>query len=301
MTNPQDMARSNIRGIAAVLTASALFVCTDSMAKLVLDEMPVGELMFIRNTLASVLCAALAAALGQLAPLSLMAKPRIAVRSAADVSTTLFYLAALAQMPLANVNSIMQSTPLVITAASAMFLREPVGWRRWTATLAGLAGVLLIIRPGTTGYNAGALLCLASIAAVTVRDLATRGIDRRVPSLSLTLYASIAVMLAGLALAPFETWVWPSARAWTMIGASAVLIIAAFYCSITAMRIGELAVVTPFRFSSVVWAMLIGFAVWRDVPNLWTVLGTGIVVAAGVYTFHRERVRREGRAVKRAI
>jgi drug/metabolite transporter (DMT)-like permease len=287
-----QLAGQNLRGIFAILASAAAFMCNDAITKLNLAELPLGEIMFLRNTVASLLCLGLALWMGALRPLRTIAVPAVALRTFGEVSTTILYLSALALMPLANLTFLMQSTPLAITAASAVLLGERVGWRRWLATLVGLGGVLLIVRPGTSGYNHGTLLALGAIATVVLRDLSTRRIPAGVPSLLVTLVSSVTIMLAGLGLGLFETWVAPSEGAWIKLVASAVFLSLALYFSVTAMRLGELSVITPFRFASVLFALLMGYAVWREIPDQWALAGTAIVVSAGLYTLHREQVRR---------
>ena len=286
------IASQNLRGILAVLASAAAFMCNDAITTLNLAELPLGEIMFLRNAVASLLCLALAVWMGALRPLRTFAVPAVALRTLGEVSTTIVYLSALALMPLANLTFLMQSTPLAITAASALLLGERVGWRRWLATLVGLSGVLLIVRPGTGGYNSGTLLALGAIATVVLRDLSTRRIPAGVPSLLVTLISSVTIMLAGLALGQFETWLMPLAPTWIKLIASAVFLSLALYFGVTAMRLGELSVITPFRYASVLFALAMGYAVWRDVPDQWALLGTAIVISAGLYTLHREQVRR---------
>lgn len=287
-----QIASQNLRGIVAMLASAAAFMCNDAITKLNLAELPLGEIMFLRNAVASLLCLALAVWMGALRPLRAFAVPAVALRTLGEVSTTILYLSALALMPLANLTFLMQSTPLAITAASALLLGERVGWRRWLATLVGLSGVLLIVRPGTSGYNSGTLLALGAIATVVLRDLFTRRIPVGVPSLLVTLISSVTIMLAGLAMGQFETWLMPLAATWIKLIASAVFLSLALYFGVTAMRLGELSVITPFRFASVLFALAMGYAVWGDVPDLWALFGTAIVISAGLYTLHREQVRR---------
>lgn len=294
----QDITHQNGRGILAILAAAATFMCNDAITKLNLAELPLGEIMFLRNAAASVLCLGLAWWMRALRPLSVIAVPAVAWRTVGEVSTTVFYLSALALMPLANLTFMIQSTPLVITAASALLLGERVGWRRWLATLTGLGGVLLIVRPGTSGFNMGTVLAGCAIVTMVLRDLSTRRIPPAVPSLLVAVISSVTIMAAGLVLGLLETWVAPSQAAWMRLGASAVFLSLALYFSVTAMRLGELSVITPFRFSSVLFALLMGYAVWGHVPDLWALLGIAIIVAAGLYTLHREQLRH--RAIRAA-
>lgn len=291
-SNSSQTATQNLRGILAILASAAAFMCNDTLTKLNLAVLPLGEIMFLRNAAASMLCLALAVWMGALRPLREVATPAVGLRSIGEVATTIFYLSALALMPLANLTILMQSTPLAITAASALLLGEKVGWRRWLATLVGLGGVLMIVRPGTAGFNSATLLGLAAIATVVLRDFSTRRIPPNVPSLLVTLISSATIMLAGAAMGTTETWLAPDGETWVRLAASAVFLSLALYFSVTAMRLGELSVITPFRFSSVLFGLAMGYGVWREVPDAWALTGTAIIVSAGLYTLHREQVRR---------
>jgi drug/metabolite transporter (DMT)-like permease len=183
----------------------------------------------------------------------------------------------------------MQSTPLVLTAAGALFLGERVGWRRWLATLVGLGGVLLIIKPGSASFTSATLLAVLTVFTAVLRDVSTKRVPLEVPALLLTLVSTVSILFVGLGLSAVETWVWPSHAAWARLVASSLLLTAALYFSVTAMRLGELGVITPFRFSSVLWGLLAGYLVWGELPDRWSLVGMVIVVTAGLYTFYRER------------
>jgi drug/metabolite transporter (DMT)-like permease len=287
-----EPARQNLHGILAVLASSALFMCNDTLTKLNLAVLPLGEILFLRNVIGAVLCAGLAAYLGALRPPRVLLNWPVALRTAGEVLTTTLFLSALALMPIANVNGIMQSTPLVLTAAGALFLGERVGWRRWLATCVGLSGVLLIVKPASDGFNIATVFAIGAVITVVLRDVATKRIPYATPALLLTLVSSISVLVTGLAMRPFEIWTWPDGVTWVRLAASAGFLTAALYFSVTAMRLGDLGVITPFRFSSVIWALVMGYIVWNEVPDRFSLAGMAIVVSAGLYTFHRERVRR---------
>ena len=170
----------------------------------------------------------------------------------------------------------------------ALFLGAPVGWRRWLATLVGLIGVLIIIRPGANAFNPYAALALLSVVFIAARDLITRRLGKDVPTIVIAFTSTAAVAVSSLGLLPFETWRWPSPAAmFALLGASAALL-GAQYWIILAMRTGDIAVVAPFRYSIILWAIVAGFLVWREVPDLATWSGIAVVTAAGLYTFLRE-------------
>ena len=223
--------------------------------------------------------------------------PRLLLRGLADVGGTVFFLSALVRMPMGDVFGILQFTPLAITAAAALFLGARVGWRRWTATCVGLVGVLIIVRPGGDAFTPYALLVMTSVAFSVARDLLTRGVGTGVPTLVIAGASSGIVTLSSLGFTLFETWSWPSPGTVLTLAVASVALLGGQYCLIAAMRTGEIAVVAPFRYSIILWAILSGFLVWREVPDALTWLGIAIVSAAGLYTFLREQhLARVGRA-----
>jgi drug/metabolite transporter (DMT)-like permease len=223
------------------------------------------------------------------ATLRALRHPGILARCFAEVAAAVLYLTALFHMPIADCTAILQFTPLALTAGVALFLGAPVGWRRWLATLAGLIGVLVIVRPGATAFNPYAGLALLSVVFIAARDLLTRNLSLEVPTIAIAFTSTTAVALASIGLLPFETWQWPSSQAQlALIGAGAALL-GAQYWIILAMRTGEIALVAPFRYSIILWAIVAGFAVWREIPDAASWIGIAIVTAAGLYTFLREQ------------
>lgn len=285
---PAHASSENLRGIGAMLAAMASFVVNDTLLKIAAGGIPPGEVIFVRGAFTSLLCALLLAR--SVSPQSMreMLSPRIVGRSLADVGASFLFLVALVHMPIADVYSIIQFTPLAITAAAALLLGVKVGWRRWSATLVGLIGVLIILRPGGAGFDAYALLALASILFVVARDLFTRGVTAGVPGIVIAAASIFTTTLASLGFLAFETWAWPSGSALLLLFGSAVTLLAGHVWLIAAMRTGEIAVVAPFRYSIILWAVLAGLLVWHELPDLATCVGILIVCAAGLYTFLRE-------------
>ncbi|MDX2158280.1 MAG: DMT family transporter [Hyphomicrobiaceae bacterium] len=282
---------SNMQAIAAMVLSQAVFTVNDSLMKLAARILPGGQAIFIRGLFTIVLAVALAAALGALGSWRPLRRQwgLVSVRSLAEVGATLLYLTALFNMPIADATAILQVLPLAITAGAALFLGEPVGWRRWLATLVGFLGVIVIIRPGTSAFNAWSLVALASVGVIVVRDLTTRRIDRSAPTVLLTVLSSLTVTAAASSLSLTETWQQPSPEALLLIGAAAVFLLGGYYFVIEAMRLGDVATVAPFRYSVILWAIIAGLVVFGERPDPLAMLGTAIVMAAGLYTFYRER------------
>lgn len=280
-----------------MLGAMAAFVVNDAMMKLAATDLPTGQVIFLRGLIIVPVLAALMLASATHATLEMLCRPGIVARCAAEVAAAILYLSALFHMPIADCTAILQFTPLALTAGAAVFLGAPVGWRRWLATLVGLIGVLIIIRPGATAFNPYAALALLAVAFIAARDLITRRLGNDVPTIVIAFTSTAAVAVSSFGLLPFETWRWPSSAAMlALLGASAALL-GAQYWIILAMRTGDIAVVAPFRYSIILWAIVAGFLVWREVPDFATWVGIAVVTAAGLYTFLREhRLARAARS-----
>ena len=280
----------NTAGSFMMMASMAAFVSNDTFLKLTNGVLPLFQLIFLRGLLATGLIVLLAGSLGMLRfQISASDKILIALRGLAEVVTAYFFLTALFNMPIGNLNAIMQVVPLTVTLGSALFYREAVGWRRMLAIVIGLVGVMMIVRPGVEGFNVWSLYALASVLGVTVRDLITRRLSHDVPGMTVTLGTTIAVMLAAGAASTTQEWA-PLDR-WTAVCvcASAVFVLIGYFSSIQAMRIGEVSFIAPFRYTGLVMAMIVGFVVFDEVPRGLTLLGAAIVMATGIFTFYRER------------
>ncbi len=278
----------NLRGILAMSAAMGSLIFNDAFLKMAAAGLPTGEAIFLRGVMATLLCVGVIAATVGARALRHAASGLVQGRACADVAASILYLHALIHMPFADAAAILQFTPLAITAAAALFLGARVGWRRWLATLIGLAGVLVIVRPGGAVFNAWSLLALSTIGFVVVRDLATRRIGPEVPTMVVAAVSAAAVAAGALLLSLVETWVWPSPSALVLLLTAAVGLVGGNYWIVVAMRTGEIAAVAPFRYTANMWAIAAGFLVWGELPDLWTWTGILIVTAAGVYTILRE-------------
>ena len=286
---PVHLRSDNVRGIVAMLAATAVFVLNDTLLKIATEALPTGEAIFLRGLFTTVFCACLFVGHGTQSALPHIVSPRIIGRAVAEIGSTIFFLSALVRMPIGDATAILQFTPLAITAGAALFLGEKVGWRRWLATCVGLVGVLIIVRPGGAAFNPYSVLALLAILFGVARDLLTRGMDASLPSLFIAGTSSAAVTLASLGFIAFEAWSWPSSTALLFLIGSSTALVAGQFWLITAMRTGEIAAVAPFRYSIILWAVLAGYLVWREVPDLESWIGIAVVTAAGLYTFLREQ------------
>lgn len=285
---PAHSSSDNLRGISAMLASMAALIGNDACLKIAAASLPAGQAIFLRGLFAGLMLAGLLAWSGGMRALPRAGDTRMLFRSIAEVGATLLYLTALFRMPIAEATAILQFTPLAITAGAALFLGAPVGWRRWTATCVGLIGVLVIIRPGAAVFNPYASVALLSVVFIAARDLTTRRISKDIPALFIAFTASASVTLASLGFIPFEDWIWPETPVLLALMAAGLGLLAGQYWVIVAMRTGDIAVVAPFRYSIILWAIVAGFLIWRELPDLATWIGIAILTAAGLYTFLRE-------------
>ena len=291
-------ASGNFRAILAMIASQASFIVNDALIKLATRELPGGQAIFLRGAMALVMALLIGTAMGQLKPWPTRREtPLIAMRNIGEIGSTFFYLFALFNMPIADATAILQFLPLAITAGAALFLGEPVGWRRWLATLAGFIGVLIIIRPGTSAFTVWSVVALAGVVFSMLRDLSTRQISKRFPTILLVVLSAATVTLSAAFFALFETWIWPSPQSMQLLAGAALFLIGGYYFITDAMRHGEVAVVSPFRYSVILFAILIGIFLFGERPDAMALGGTAIVTAAGLYTFLRERTlqRQRGR------
>ncbi len=280
----------NMRGAVLMMLSMAAFTLNDVCIKSVADELPLFQAVLLRGLMTSVMIAALAIYQGALK----IRIPRkdwgvIFLRLIGEVGATVFFLNALFHMPIANVTSILQSLPLAITLAGAIFFGEKVGWRRYLAISVGFVGVMLIVRPGTDGFDYYSVLALIAVAFIVVRDLSTRRLSANVPSMSVALITAIAITLLGAVMTAFADWQPVTPRAMGLLGGASIFIIAGYLFSIMVMRVGEISFSAPFRYTALIWAIVLGILVFNEVPDTWTLIGSTIVIGMGVYTFYRER------------
>ncbi|KIC08692.1 membrane protein [Leisingera sp. ANG-M1] len=287
----------NQTGALLMAGSMAAYTFNDTLVKLVGGALPLPQILTIRGLAASCLILLLALRLGSLRlNLSGAAWGMLALRCVFEVANTYLFLTALMLMPIANVTAVLQVLPLAVTLSAALFLQEPVGWRRLAAIAVGFCGMLLIVRPGPEGFSEGALYALAAVACITARDLVTRRMPPEVPSMTVTLSASVSVLLFGIAASATTEWQpMGSTEIMALMGA-ALFILAGYLFSVMTMRVGEVAVVAPFRYSGLIWALILGWAVFGEWPDLLTLAGAAIVAGAGIFTLYRER--RQARRAK---
>lgn len=281
----------NLKGILFMILAMAGFACEDLFIKMLSTNLPVSEIIIILGFSGSLIF--LAIGLKTKAPIfhkDLLSMP-IIVRTLCELFGALFFVLAIALTPLSSASAILQVVPLLVTIGAAIFFKEKVGWRRWSAVVVGFLGVLLILRPGFGSFMPASIFALLGAIFLAGRDLATRAIKVKLPSVIISLYAFLAFGLSGIFIIPFSPeMLMPSSNEIIYFAGASAFGVIAYYSIVIAARVGEMSVISPFRYSRLVFAMILSIVVLSERPDMWTFLGAAIIVASGVYTFIRENL-----------
>jgi drug/metabolite transporter (DMT)-like permease len=284
------MRSENLRGIAFMMTAMAAFTVSDACVKHLATVLPLFQVITLRGILTLVLMVAIARMSGGLQLGAVWRVRRlVGMRALAEVGSTVTFFAALLHLPFATLSAILQSLPLAITLCAALFLGEKVGWRRMGAILVGFVGVIVIIRPGAESFNTWSLMALLSVAIVVVRDLASRRLPPDVPSVTVALIGAMGVTVLSAVLSAATPWQPIPLREGALILLASGAVVVGYIFIVRVMRVGEVGVTVPFRYTSLIWAALIGWLFFAEVPDLWTVAGGVLVVGSGLFTLARER------------
>ena len=266
----------------------AAFTFNDACVKYVALSLPLFQTIFLRGCVVIILMMLLAWYIGNtFRPIPRREWGKVALRALAELAAFLPFIIALTLMPFANLVAILQALPLTLTFAGAVFLGERVGWRRWIAITVGFLGVLLIVKPGLAGFNSAALLGVLAVIAVTVRDVITRRLAAGVPSLLVSIITAVAVTLLGLIGSLFEPWQTVHLEQGVGIILAALFIALAYLSSVMVMRVGEIGFVTQFRYTAMIWGLLLGWFVFGEWPDMLTLLGAAIIVVTGLFTLWR--------------
>ena len=286
------MISDTTRGALYMSLAMAAFTVNDTCMKSVTAEMPLYQAITLRGIVTMIALFIIARQRGGLRLGMARGDARLlGWRTLGEVGGTLTFLTALRHMPLANLSAIMQSLPLAVTLSAAIALHEPVGWRRMAAIAVGFLGVLMIVRPGTEGFDVWSLIALGSVAFVVLRDLTTRRLSSAVPSVTVAFLAATAVTASGVALSPLSGWVAVQPAAAVLLLAAGGFLIVGYLSVVMAMRVGDIATVAPFRYTALIFAIALGWIIFGHLPGPMTLAGAAIIVASGIYTFYRERKR----------
>jgi drug/metabolite transporter (DMT)-like permease len=288
-TSSATQRAANRRGVLAMAAGMASFVANDTLVKYVSQSLPAAQLIFLRGIFATALLLAVAHAMGASPQIVRLQDRRVLLRALFDSFATMVYLTSLFHLPIANVTAINMATPLFITLFAVLAFGERVGPSRWLAIATGFTGVLLVVQPSGAAFNAYSLLCLGGTLLHAARDLVTRTIHRGIPSIVVTLSSAVAVTLLSAAWGFVQGW---QPVTWTqlaMLATASVFLSGGYYLLTISMRAGDLSVIAPFRYAGLLFAVVLGYAVWGDVPNALAWSGIALLVGAGLYVLHTQR------------
>ena len=286
---PLQIVRQNGFAITATVLSSLAFLANDTMIKLASDTLSISQVIVVRGVFATLLLLAASAVTGQFRSIVRIRDRKVLARAMFEVAGTYFFLIGLFHMPIANVTTIFQSMPFMMTIMAVVFLGEKVGVRRWTAIAVGFAGVILVMRPDTGGFNIYALSVILAAVTIAARDILTRKLDSDIPSIVIAFATSLAVTLSGFVAAPFEDWAPLTATDIAWLGLASICLISGYFLIVASIRAGEISVLAPFRYTIIVFALLSGYLIWGDVPDPLSAVGILLIAGSGIFVFVRER------------
>jgi drug/metabolite transporter (DMT)-like permease len=269
--------------VALMCAAMGCFVVNDAMMKWAGQQLPFGQLVFTRGVFAMVWIWLATHWLAQPLALASFRDRKVWWRSVIEAAGSAGFILSLMHLPLANATAINMAVPLVVTCMAALWWRVAVSRHQAAAVVVGFVGVLMVIQPASSGFTSYAWVCLAATLCHALRDLMTRGIDQRVPSLHITFAGASAVTSVAAVVMGVQGLVPVSGITLAVLVAASLFLALGYYCVIACMRAGEVAVVTPFRYSGMLFAVVLGWALWGTLPNAVAWAGIGLLMASGVY------------------
>lgn len=288
--------QANQRGILLMVAGTAVFAANDACSKLASAYMPASQILAVRGLMAALMLAAILGMRGQLQGVRHAADKRVLMRASAEAVSAFLYITALGFIGLADASAIMQVSPLVTMVVAVLFLGTRIGWTRWLAVAAGFIGVLLVVQPGAGTFQVAALLPVVCTFLISFRDFMTGRIAAHVPTLIVTLVTACFGMTAGLVGSGFDEWRTLDLAAYAILFCGAVTLIVGHMLVISAFRAADPAVVAPFRYANVPFAVAYGAWLFGMRPDGVALAGMALIIAAGVYT-----VRNQRRASRRAV
>jgi len=288
-TGPGLRGNANLQSITLMIVAMACFTIVDLLIKIASQTLPVGQVMMMLGVGSVVVFWAMMARKGEAVLFSPLLQPAVMLRNAGDFVGATSICLALAYVPLSTVGAVLQTVPLMITAVAALFLGEQVGIRRVSAILVGFAGVLFILQPGGTGFDLMALLALLGAVGMTVRDVGTKLISKDLSTLLLAFYASMLFTVSGGVLLTFTGGAnLPDSGIMLMFLVMIALGSMGVICVTNAIRLGEMSVVSPFRYSRLLFSVAAGTFILGEQVNAMMLFGCALTMGAGLYIWRRE-------------
>ncbi len=291
--------QANMRGILLLTLSMAAFAAEDALIKLASGDLPAGQILLMIGLAGAPVFAVWGRLQGHRILSRQVLDATLWFRNFCEVIGTLGFVTALTLIPLSTASAILQAAPIVVTAGAAIFLGETVGWRRWTAIAIGFCGVLIVLRPAAEGFDVNALWAVLGMLGLAARDLVTRRMRASLPTMVVATWAFVTVAVLGAAmLAASGGGNLPAGPSLWYVLAAVTIGIGAYWCIIEATRAGDVAAIQPFRYTRLIFAMIIGMAVFAERPDAWTLIGAALIIGSGLYTFARERVRNRALSTK---
>jgi drug/metabolite transporter (DMT)-like permease len=290
---------NNGRAILLIIAGMACFAAVDAFVKLASETQEVGQIVLVSSVLTLVVYLLMMRHAGTpLFTRQALSKPLL-IRSFGEVTGSFGIVFALGLAPLSSVMSLAQAQPLAVVMGAALFLGETVGWRRWAAVGLGLVGVLIILRPGLGDFDPNLLWVLIYIFGLAARDLASRRLPRDITTAFAVAWSMFPMIFVAVILMAFQGgWQPVSFEVWMIYIGLVIAVSFALWTMTTAMRIGEVSAVAPFRYSRIVFALIIAYVIFDEVPDFWTWVGAALIVGSGIYAFWREyRLSKAAKAI----
>ena len=280
----------NIKGAIYMCLSMAGFVLNDAVIKYASADIGMYQSIFVRGCFAVIIIGIACIYNGAFKIIPNRLDHKLIIwRTLAEIFATITFLTALFYLPIANITALLQALPLTVTLAASWFLGEKIGWRRGVAILIGFIGVLLIIQPGTDEFNVYSILGIFCVIFVTIRDLVVRKFSAKISTLYVAFITAAAIALVGGFLTfTYEGWIPMKLNEVILLFIASTLIFVGYFFAISAMRSGQVSFVSPFRYTIMIWAIILGYLIWGDIPNNLTLLGISIVIGMGIFTFWRE-------------
>ena len=264
------------------------FVLNDAFVRLAGNSLPLAQILFLRGVLTTLVLLTFAIYLGTF-KVRVVKKDKLKIffRSIAEALTAYFFLTAVLNMPFANVTALLQILPMTVTLAAALVFKEKVGLIRIILIIVGFLGVILIINPSADGFNLYSGYALIAVILITTRDLITRKLSVEVPTLLPTVSASFGVLLFSIILMA-KTPIQPlNIQNSFFIILAAFFIIFGYYTAVLVMRVGDISFISPFRYSAIIFALILGLIFFNEWPDLTALIGICIVTAAGGFLLYK--------------
>ena len=278
---------SSMRGILCMLGGALSLTINDAMAKYLTQSYPVGQVMALRGLSIIILLIAFLFLMNNLQALKFFSWKGHFLRAGAMTGSTFLFITGLSLLPITDAIAIAFVAPILTTILGVVVLREAVSWKRWAAIFVGFFGVVIILQPTSDAFKIAAIAPLGAAAFGAVRDVITRAISGSENSLSILFTSMLMITIAGFLTYPLGWSAVKPSHIWIFI-TSSLLIGLAQYLMIEAFRLGEIALVSPFKYSSLLWATLIGLVIWNDLPSKHVVLGAFILILSGIYLLRNE-------------